>query len=138
VDAIQGPIDLEAHAHETNMLVDNNVIENVATTVTAGVLKDIHTPVCKWPSVALLPPSPILQSLSTEGTQDSLSFPLFSTANETHAPSEPTSEGQDPSDLNEMNQLQEDNNMLRKHLSEMSDHYYQWKVACILTMDRNR
>jgi hypothetical protein len=28
--------------------------------------------------------------------------------------------------------------VLKKHIFEMSDQYYQWKVACILTMDRNR
>jgi hypothetical protein len=38
---------LDAHAHDTNMLVDNDVIENVVATVTARVLEDIHTPVGK-------------------------------------------------------------------------------------------
>jgi hypothetical protein len=34
VDDIQGFIDVEAHTHDTNMLIDNNVIENVVATVT--------------------------------------------------------------------------------------------------------
>ena len=53
VDDIQGFIDVEAHAHDTNMLIDNNVIENVVATITVGVLKDIHTLVRKRPSIAL-------------------------------------------------------------------------------------
>jgi hypothetical protein len=105
VDDIQGPIDVEAHAHDTNMLVDNDVIGNVVATVTAGVLEDIHIHVCKRSSVALPLPSPIVQSLNTKGSQDSFSFPLFSTANEIHSPLESTNEGQDPLDENEMNQL---------------------------------
>jgi hypothetical protein len=94
------------------MLVDNDIIENVVATVTDGVLEDIHTPVRKRAFVALPPPSPAVQSLNTEGTQDSLSFPVFPMANDVHAPSEPTSQIQDPSDVNEIMQLREDNNML--------------------------
>jgi hypothetical protein len=43
VHDVGGPFNVDAHAHDTNMLVDNNVIENVVATVTAGVLEDIHT-----------------------------------------------------------------------------------------------
>jgi hypothetical protein len=96
---------VDAHAHDTNMLVDNDVIENVVATVTAGVLEDIYTPVCKRASVALPPRSPTVQYFNSKGTQDSLSFPVFSTANDVHAPSEPTSQIQDPSDVNEIIQL---------------------------------
>jgi hypothetical protein len=28
--------------------------------------------------------------------------------------------------------------VLKRHISEMTDQYYQWKVACILTIDQNR
>jgi hypothetical protein len=28
--------------------------------------------------------------------------------------------------------------VLKKHIFEMSEQYYHWKVACILTVDRNR
>jgi hypothetical protein len=103
VNDIQGPINVDAHTHDTNMLVDNDVTKNAVVFVTAGILEDIHIPVRKRPSVALPPPSPIIQSLITKGIQDSLFFPLFSKVNEIHVPSEPTSEGQDPPDLNEMN-----------------------------------
>jgi hypothetical protein len=75
----------------TNMLVDNDVIKNVVATITVGVLKDIHTPICKRPSIALPPLSPTIQCLNKEGTQDSLSFSLFSRANDIHVPSKPTS-----------------------------------------------
>jgi hypothetical protein len=102
VHDVGGPLNVDAHAHDTNMLVDNDVIENVVATVTAGVLEDIHTPVRKRASVALPPRSPAVQYFNTEGTQDSLSFPVFSTANDVHAPSEPTSQIQDPSDVNKI------------------------------------
>jgi hypothetical protein len=83
---------VDVHAHDTNMLVDNDVIENVVATVTAGVIKDIHTLVLKRPFVAQPPPSLVVQFLNTEGTQDSLSFPVFSTTNDVFAPSEPTTQ----------------------------------------------
>jgi hypothetical protein len=73
---------VDAHAHDTNMLVDNNVIEIVVATVTAGILEDIHTPIRKRASIALPLLSLVVQSLNTEGTQDSLSFPVVSTAND--------------------------------------------------------
>jgi hypothetical protein len=138
VHDVGGPFNVDARTHDTNMLVDNDIIENVVATVTDGVLEDIHTPVRKRAFVALPPPSPAVQSLNTEGTQDSLSFPVFPMANDVHAPSEPTSQIQDPSDVNEIMQLREDNNVLKKHIFEMSEQYYHWKVACILTLDRNR
>ena len=102
VHDIGGPLNVDAHIHDTNMLVDNNVIENVVATVTVGVLEDIHTPICKRASVALPPWSPTVQNFSTEGTQDSLLFPVFSMANDVHAPSEPTSQIQDPLDVNDI------------------------------------
>jgi hypothetical protein len=138
MDDIQNPIDDETHAHDTNMLVDNDVMKNVVATVTAGVLEDTHSPIRKRPSIPLPPPSPTVQSLNTEGTQDSLSFPLLSTANDVHVPSEPPNEVLDLPCQNEIIQLRGDNKILRKHLSELSEQYYQWKVACILTVDKNR
>jgi hypothetical protein len=135
VDDVQGPLNVDAHDHDTTMLVDNDAIENVVATITIGVLEDIRTLVRKRASIALPPPSLAAQSLNIEGTQDSLSFPVFSTANDVHAPSEPTSQIQDPPDLNEIIQLREDNKVLKRHISEMSEQYYQWKVACIFTVD---
>jgi hypothetical protein len=122
VDDVQGPLNVDAHAHDTNMLVDKDVIENVVVIVTVVlVLKDIHIPVCKRASVALPPPSPAIQFLNIEGIQDSLSFPVFSMANDVHAPSEPASQIQDPTDLNEIIQLRKDNKVLKMHISEMSE-----------------
>jgi hypothetical protein len=105
------------------MLVDNDVIENVVAIVTAGVFKGIHTLFRKGASVVLPPPSPEVQSLHTKRTQDSLLFPVFSTANDVHAPLEPTSQIQDPPDLNEIIQLREDNKMLKRHISKMSEQF---------------
>ena len=115
---------MDAHAHDTNMLVDNNIIENVVAIVTAGVLEDMHTLVHKLASVALLLPSLAVQSFNTEGIQDSLSILVFSTVNDVHAPSKPTSQIQDPSDVNKIIHLREDNNVLRKHIFKMSEQYY--------------
>jgi hypothetical protein len=92
MDDVRGPLNVNAYAHDINMLVDNDVIENVVAIVIAAVLEDIHTPVCKRASIVLPPPSPAVQSLNTEGTQDSLSFPVFSMANDVHTPSKPTSQ----------------------------------------------
>ena len=78
---------MDVHAHDTNMLVDNDVIENVVATVTTGVLEDILTPVRKQASVALPPWSPTVQYFNPKGTQDSISFPVFSTTNDVHTPS---------------------------------------------------
>jgi hypothetical protein len=121
VDDIQNPTDDETHAHDTNMIVDNDVIENVVATVTVGVLEDIHSPIRRRPLVPLPPPIPTVQSLNIEGTQDSLSFPLLSTANDVYIPSEPPSEVPDPPCQNEIIQLRGDNKLLRKHLSELSE-----------------
>jgi hypothetical protein len=89
VDDVQGPLNVDAHDHDTTMLVDNDAIENVVATITIGVLEDIRTLVRKRASIALPPPSLAAQSLNIEGTQDSLSFPVFSTANDVHAPWSP-------------------------------------------------
>ena len=99
---VGGPLNVDTHAHDTNMLVDNNVIENVVAIVTAGILEDIHTPICKRVSIALPLRSPTVQYFNTEGTQDSLSFLVFSMANDVYAPSKPTSQIQNPSDVNKI------------------------------------
>jgi hypothetical protein len=59
-----------------------------------------------------------------EETQDSLSFPLPSTTTDIHVPSEPTSQIQDPQDINKIIQLRKDNNVHWKHLSKLDDQYY--------------
>jgi hypothetical protein len=47
VHDVGGPLNVDTHAHDTNMLVDNDVIENVVAIITTGVLEDILTPVHK-------------------------------------------------------------------------------------------
>jgi hypothetical protein len=47
VDDIQGPIDVQGHAQDANMVAYNNVIESVVYIVSIGVLEDIHIPVRK-------------------------------------------------------------------------------------------
>ena len=121
---IEGPLNVDAHTHDTNMLVDNDVIENVVATVIARILEDIHTPIRKQASIALPPRSLVVQYFNTKGSQDSLSFLVFSTTNDVHAPLKPTSQSQDPSNVNEIIYLREDNNVFKKHIFEMSEQYY--------------
>jgi hypothetical protein len=77
----------------------------VVAGVTAGLLKDIHTLVCKRLLIVLPPLSPTVQSNDTEGTQDSLLFPLPFDAIDIHVPSEPKRQVQDPPDVHKIIQL---------------------------------
>jgi hypothetical protein len=70
--------------------------------------------------------------------KDSLSFPLPSTTIDIHVPSEPTSQVQDPPNINKIILLLDDNNVLQKHLSKLGDQYYKWKVACVGMVDWNQ
>ena len=76
---------------------------------------------CFHPFIELSFPSPAIQSLNIEGTQDSLSFPIFSTTNDVYTPLEPTNQIWDPLDLNKIIQCREDNKALKRHISEMSE-----------------
>ena len=60
MDDVQRPFNTDAHAYDTTILVDNNVIENVVANVTAGVLEDIWIPICKQASIVPYPPSPTI------------------------------------------------------------------------------
>jgi hypothetical protein len=61
------------------------------------------------------PPPPTQQPLNLEETQDSLSFPP----------------------VDEVGQLQASNSNLQNRIAALGEQYYQWKLACILTVDKN-
>jgi hypothetical protein len=61
------------------------------------------------------PPPPTQQPLHIEEMQDSLSFPP----------------------VNEVGQLQALNSKLKNQIAALGEQYYQWKLACILTVDKN-
>jgi hypothetical protein len=64
----------------------------------------------------MLPPSLTQQLPETQGTQDSLSFPSF----------------------DELGQLRASNLDLKSCLASLVEQYYRWKLACILSVDKNR
>ncbi len=105
------------------MEVDDTIINNVIDTATIGVLEDIRTPAKRRRVALVLPPmGPFARPyVDIDGplSQDSLSFP-------TSAESE------------EVNALRNANDTLRLRVSALSETYYQWKVATILSIDRGR
>jgi hypothetical protein len=105
------------------MEVDDSYINNTVDVATAGVLEDIPTPAKRRRVAVVLPPmGPFAQPyVDIDGplSQDSLSFP-------TNAQTE------------EVNALRRANDELRLRVSAMSETYYQWKVATILSVDRGR
>jgi hypothetical protein len=94
------------------MVVYNGVIKSVVAIVFVGVLNDIHTLVSKQLSIALLLPSPNVHSFNTEGSQDSLLFPLPLPTIKIHVPLESTSQVQDPVKADKIIWLREDNDVL--------------------------
>lgn len=101
--------------------VDENYLNNVVDIATAGVLQEIRTPAKRQRPPVILPPlGPFVQPyVDIDGalSEDSLSFPRNI-------------------QTDEVNELRKANDELRLRLSKMSESYYQWKVATILTVDR--
>ena len=105
------------------MEVDDTIIDNVVDIATAGVLEDIRTPAKRRRDPLVLPPmGPFAQPyVDVDGplSQDPLSFP-------TNA------------EMEEVKALRNANDALRLRVSALSETYYQWKVATILSVDRGR
>ena len=105
------------------MEVDDTYINNVVDVATAGVLEDISTPAKRQRVAPFLPPmGPLARPyVDIDGplSEDSLSFP-------TNAPTE------------EVTALRKANDELRLRNAALSETYYQWKVATILSVDRGR
>ena len=99
----------------------NAIIESA----THGLLEDTPVRVPRKPiipfassSQVMHPPQRQIMFVDSQETEDSLGF---------QQPSVPT-----------VSELQATNGMLRKYLIEMSRQYYQWKIACIMNVDRFR
>lgn len=123
---VQGGVDVRGHGQEGSLVMDQEALENVIAGVTIGVLEPINTPPRRRPSNVTGPTSVV----QTQESQDSLSFPM-------PAP---------PSLIMEKMQLLErqlseekgKNAEVGGRLRELVDQHYQWKLACIMTVDKNK
>ena len=105
------------------MNVDDTIINNVTDTATTGVLEDICIPPKQQRVALVLPPMGLFVQpyVDIDGplSQDSLSFSTSAK-------------------LEEVNALRNANDALHLRVSTLSETYYQWKVATILTVDCSR
>ena len=98
----KGPSIQKMMLRKAKMADCNEVTKTVSTVITAKVLEDIDTPVCNQNSIELPLLSPTIQFLNTKETHDFLLFPLPFATNDIHVPSEPTSQIQDPPNVNKI------------------------------------
>jgi hypothetical protein len=89
------------------MEVDTAIINHVVENVTYGLVEPVTTPLGR--RRAILMPLQTQQTLDTQRTQDSLSFPP----------------------INEVGQLRASNSDLKIRIGALVEQYYQWKLACI-------
>jgi hypothetical protein len=100
---------------DTKMEVDVVVLNHVLENVTYGLVETKTMPLGRR-RASLMPPPNLQQQLpETQGTQDSLSFPP----------------------IDELAQLRASNLDLKSCLASLVEQYYQWKSACILSVDKN-
>jgi hypothetical protein len=97
---------------EVDVVALNHVVENA----TYGLVEPVTTPLGRRRANLMPPPPPTQQPILVEETQDSLSFPP----------------------VNEVGQLQASNSELKNRIATLGEQYYQWKLAYILTIDKNR
>lgn len=98
----------------------DNVISNITTCLVDSSPTPLVNRIARRPTVFLPPIQVEAQPhMDVVGTQDSLSFPTSDNGME-------------------VEQLRAANEVLRKRIGELSKQYYQWKVACILNVDRAR
>jgi hypothetical protein len=105
-----------AASDETDVPIDAVALDNIVENATYGLLETFPTPQSRRRANPLPPPPPTQQPLRIEETQDSLSFPP----------------------LDEIRQLQASNSELKNRIAALVEQYYQWKIACIHTVDRGR
>ena len=101
---------------ETKMEVDVAALDHVVENATYGLLEPVTMLLGRRRANLMPPPPPTQQPLDIEETQDSLSFPP----------------------IDEDGQLQVSNSDLKNQIATLEEQYYQWKLACILTIDKNR
>jgi hypothetical protein len=103
-------------SEDTKMEVDVVALNHVVENATYGLVEPVTTPLGRRRPSLMPPPPPTQQPLHVEETQDSLSFPP----------------------VDEVGQLQASNSELKNRIATLGEQYYQWKLACILTVDKNR
>jgi hypothetical protein len=105
-----------AQSEDTKMEVDVVTLDHIVENATYGLVEPVTTPLGHRRANVILTPPPTQQPLHIEETQDSLSF----------------------SPVDEVGQLQVSNSELKNRITALGEQYYQWKLACILTVDKNR
>ena len=130
VDVVQQEVDVHRHGQTAPTIteLDEAQIMDVVNDVTSAIVEDVNevelpTRVQRKP-VHLPPPVNVTMYVdnpivATQGTQDSLAFPS-------------------PPPALELAALHRANKLLRTRLGQLSESYYQWKVACVLTVDRSK
>jgi hypothetical protein len=103
-------------SEDTEMEVDVVVLNHVVKNATYGLVETVTTPLGRRRLSLMPPPLPTQQPLHVEETQDSLSFPP----------------------VDEVGQLQASNSELKNRIAALGEQYYQWKLAYILMVDKNR
>jgi hypothetical protein len=103
-------------SEDMEVQVDADALDHIVETATYGVLETVTTPLGRRRANLMPPPPPTEQPLHIEETQDSLSFPP----------------------VDEVGQLQASNSELKNRIAALVEQYYQWKLACIWTVDRSR
>jgi hypothetical protein len=97
------------------MEVDTAALDHVVENMTYGVLEPMNTPICQRRTSLM----PLLVQHNNhwthKGSKGSLSFPP----------------------IDEVGQLQASNSKLKDQIGALVERHYQWKLAYILTVDKN-
>jgi hypothetical protein len=104
-----------AETEDTGMEVDVVALDHIVENVTYGLVEPKTMPLGRRRASPMPPPSLTQQLRETQGTQDSLSFPP----------------------IDKVGQLRASNLDLKSRLASLVEQYYQWKLACVLTVDKN-
>jgi hypothetical protein len=105
-----------AEAENTEMEVHVVALDHIVENVTYGLVETETMPLGRRRASLIPPPNLTQQPPETQWTQDSLSFPP----------------------IDELGELRAFNLDLKSRLSSVVEQYYQWKLACILSVDKNR
>jgi hypothetical protein len=114
----------QANVGDEAQSVDDTNLDNLVDNITSCLLESTPRPrrdrIARRPYVFLPSVNVTVQPfVDPIGIEDSLSFPS-------------------PNPSMEMVQLRTANEILQKRIASLSEQYYQWKVACILNVDRAR
>jgi hypothetical protein len=104
-----------AELEDTEMEVDATVFDHIVENVTYGLVEPKPRYLAEEELVPY-PPNLTQQQLETQRTQDFLSFPS----------------------IDEVEELRASNLDFNSRLASLVEQYYQWKLACILMVDKVR